>query len=177
MGPELTSSRTRKLSQITLLHKPNMPELCSSGLTAIERVRILVQRCGNQPTRAMAPLKSRGHSLVTQRERKQEPFGPLSSLFVLIILSYSRHVIRAALNPINLDDRQVNAVSARIEIDLRLGAAFTRFQSLTLRKLGGDLENLTISYGQLFLQFVPCSHSSMLTLCRIMSISHPWFCC
>ena len=85
-------------------------------------------------------------------------------------------MIRAALNPIHLDDRQVNAVSARIELDLRLGAAFTRFQSLTLQKLGGDLERRTISYGQLFLRLVPCSHSNMLTLYRIMSIPHPWFC-
>ena len=86
-------------------------------------------------------------------------------------------MIRAAHNPINLDDRQVNAVSARIELDLRLGAAFTRFQTLTLKTLGGGLEDRVISYGQLFLQFVPCSRSSMLILYRIMSISHPWFRC
>ena len=58
------------------------------------------------------------------------------------------HVIRAAQNPVNLDDRQVNAVAARIELDLRLGAAFTRFQTLSLKTMGGDLEDRTISYGQ-----------------------------
>ncbi|MCJ1374265.1 DNA topoisomerase [Loxospora ochrophaea] len=57
------------------------------------------------------------------------------------------HVIRAALNPINLDDRQVNAVAGRIELDLRLGAAFTRFQTLSLRTMGGDLVDRVISYG------------------------------
>ena len=150
---------------------------CSSGLTAIERVSILVQRYGNQPTRVMAPLKSRGRSSVTQRERTREPLRLLSGLYVLIILSYQRHVIRAAHNPINLDERQVNAVSARIELDLRLGAAFTRFQTLTLKTLGGDLEDRVISYGLPFLIFVPSSRSSMLIIYRIVSISHPWFRC
>ncbi|KAL8727049.1 MAG: hypothetical protein Q9181_005843 [Wetmoreana brouardii] len=58
------------------------------------------------------------------------------------------HVLRAAQNPIPLDERQVNAVAARIELDLRLGAVFTRFQTLTLQALGGDLANArVISYG------------------------------
>jgi len=56
-------------------------------------------------------------------------------------------VIHAAQNAIDLDDRQANAVSARIELDLRLGAAFTRYQTLTLQALGGDLENKIVSYG------------------------------
>lgn len=60
-----------------------------------------------------------------------------------------RHVIRAAKNPINLDDRKVNAVAARIELDLRLGAAFTRFTTLSLQTMGGDLEERVISYGLL----------------------------
>ena len=154
-----------------------MPKLYSSGLTAIERVSILVQRYGNQHTRVMARLKSREHSSVTQRERRQEPLRLLLALYVLITLSYQRHVIRAAHNPVNLDDRQVNAVSARIELDLRLGAAFTRFQSLTLRTLGGDLESRTISYGLLFLEFVLSSRSSTLIMYRIVSIPHSWFRC
>ncbi|KAL6713422.1 DNA topoisomerase [Lecanora helva] len=57
------------------------------------------------------------------------------------------HVIRAAQNPINLDERQVNAVAARIEMDLRLGAAFTRFQTLTLQTMGEEFQDRTISYG------------------------------
>ncbi|KAL8719160.1 MAG: hypothetical protein Q9225_003800 [Loekoesia sp. 1 TL-2023] len=58
------------------------------------------------------------------------------------------HVLQAAQRPVPLDDRQVNAVAARIELDLRLGVVFTRFQTLTLRTLGGDLaEDRVISYG------------------------------
>lgn len=58
------------------------------------------------------------------------------------------HVIQAAHNPVDLDDRQVNAVSARIELDLRLGAAFTRYQTFSLQSMGGDLANQVISYGK-----------------------------
>ena len=58
------------------------------------------------------------------------------------------HVIRAAHNPINLDDCQVNAVAARIELDLRLGASFTRLQTLSLQTMGGDLAERIISYGR-----------------------------
>lgn len=57
------------------------------------------------------------------------------------------HVIRAAQNPINLDERQASAVGARIEVDLRLGAIFTRFQTLTLQQMGGDLQERLVSYG------------------------------
>ncbi|MCJ1420135.1 DNA topoisomerase [Xylographa parallela] len=57
------------------------------------------------------------------------------------------HVLRAALNPVDLDERQVNAVAARIELDLRLGASFTRFQTLELQRLGESLADRVISYG------------------------------
>ncbi|MCJ1377958.1 DNA topoisomerase [Xylographa soralifera] len=57
------------------------------------------------------------------------------------------HVLQAALNPIDLDERQVNAVAARIELDLRLGASFTRFQTLELQRLGESLADRVISYG------------------------------
>lgn len=43
------------------------------------------------------------------------------------------HVLQAANSPIDLDFRQAEAVDARIEIDLRIGAAFTRFQTLLLQ--------------------------------------------
>ena len=59
--------------------------------------------------------------------------------------------MHAALNPINLDERQIHAVSARIEIDLRLGAIFTRFQTLTIQRLGPGFEGRMYSYGELFL--------------------------
>ncbi|KIV88395.1 hypothetical protein PV10_08081 [Exophiala mesophila] len=57
------------------------------------------------------------------------------------------HVIQAAQNPIDLDERQVNAVIARIELDLRIGASFTRMQTLQLQSLSENLRDQTISYG------------------------------
>ncbi|EFW16583.1 DNA topoisomerase 3-beta [Coccidioides posadasii str. Silveira] len=50
-------------------------------------------------------------------------------------------------NPIALDERQINAVAARIELDLRIGAAFTRLLTLQLGALGGALSERLISYG------------------------------
>jgi DNA topoisomerase-3 len=64
------------------------------------------------------------------------------------LLILSRHVIHAAKNPIYLDERQADAVAARIELDLRIGYAFTRFQTTSLQLLGGPLANITISYGE-----------------------------
>ncbi|KAI4148981.1 MAG: hypothetical protein L6R39_002631 [Caloplaca ligustica] len=58
------------------------------------------------------------------------------------------HVLQAAQRPVPLDERQINAVTGRIELDLRLGVIFTRFQTLTLQALGGNLANQrVISYG------------------------------
>ncbi|KAF2676149.1 DNA topoisomerase 3-beta [Lentithecium fluviatile CBS 122367] len=60
------------------------------------------------------------------------------------------HIIQAAGNPIQLDDAQANAVAARIELDLRLGAAFTRMQTLALQSMipqRGDEQKKVISYG------------------------------
>ena len=50
-------------------------------------------------------------------------------------LTFPRHVIHASQNPIRLDEAQAQAVSARIELDLRLGAAFTRMQTLALQNM------------------------------------------
>jgi len=64
------------------------------------------------------------------------------------------HIIHAAKNPIDLDDKQVDAVAARIELDLRIGYAFTRFLTNNLRSLGGSLaeddsgKRRVISYGK-----------------------------
>lgn len=57
------------------------------------------------------------------------------------------HVVQAAQAPIEMDERQVNAVAARIELDLRIGASFTRLQSLELQRLSENLRDQTISYG------------------------------
>ncbi|KAI1126665.1 DNA topoisomerase [Nemania abortiva] len=57
------------------------------------------------------------------------------------------HIINASKNLINLDHKQVNAVASRIELDLRIGYAFTRFLTNSLRTLGGPFQNLLLSYG------------------------------
>jgi len=60
------------------------------------------------------------------------------------------HVIQASQRPIRLDEAQAQAVSARIELDLRLGAAFTRMQTLALQHMiprQGEERGKLISYG------------------------------
>ncbi|KAJ5514545.1 DNA topoisomerase type IA [Penicillium fimorum] len=61
----------------------------------------------------------------------------------------SAHVRRAALEPVNLDEYQASAVAARIELDLRIGAAFTRLQTLQLQTVVAALKEKIISYGKL----------------------------
>jgi len=46
-----------------------------------------------------------------------------------------------------LDMRQAEAVDARIELDLRIGASFTRFQTLSFQRRYPGLEEGVISYG------------------------------
>jgi DNA topoisomerase-3 len=43
--------------------------------------------------------------------------------------------------------RQSAAVDARTELDLRIGAAFTRFQTLRLQPRFPELAEMVISYG------------------------------
>ncbi|KAK7743396.1 DNA topoisomerase [Diatrype stigma] len=57
------------------------------------------------------------------------------------------HILNASRNLVELDEKQVYAVASRIELDLRIGFAFTRFLTLTLRDLGDPLTKLVISYG------------------------------
>ncbi|KAI9756066.1 MAG: DNA topoisomerase [Lichina confinis] len=57
------------------------------------------------------------------------------------------HVLRAAQHPVDVDERQANAVAARIELDLRIGASLTRLQTLNLQTLGPQLQDLILSYG------------------------------
>ena len=57
-----------------------------------------------------------------------------------------REIENAWRNLIELDQRQVEAVAVRQELDLRIGAAFTRLQTLYLQKIFPDIG--TISYGK-----------------------------
>lgn len=48
---------------------------------------------------------------------------------------------------VELDMKQADAVDARMELDLRLGAAFTRFQTLYFQSKFQELQSKVISYG------------------------------
>ncbi|KAG5455593.1 MAG: DNA topoisomerase, partial [Olpidium bornovanus] len=54
---------------------------------------------------------------------------------------------RIDVNPVDLNWREAEAVDARIELDLRIGAAFTRFQTLTFQRRFRELKDRIISYG------------------------------
>ena len=60
------------------------------------------------------------------------------------------HIINAARNPVALDEAQSNAVASRIELDLRIGASFTRNLTLSiqpmLQAVNGE-DKQVISYG------------------------------
>jgi len=56
------------------------------------------------------------------------------------------HILHAAQRPVDLDERQAAAVRARIELDLRIGAAFTRWQTMLLQTVRG-LDGQIVSYG------------------------------
>ena len=70
-----------------------------------------------------------------------------------------------------MDERQANAVAARIELDLRIGAALTRLQTLSLQTMGPQLQDMVLSYGW-ETGFI---HTSDVAKCsrRLMSIPHP----
>lgn len=55
--------------------------------------------------------------------------------------------MRAVNNLRRPNKNDSDAVDARREIDLRLGAIFTRFQTLNLAKKFSELEEEMISYG------------------------------
>ena len=93
--------------------------------------------------RGTAKFKSRGPGSAISSEGKSCPVEHIWHSK----LTSSSHIVAAARNPIGLDDKQVAAVAARIELDLRIGFAFTRFLTLNLRPLGGPMSELTLSYG------------------------------
>lgn len=79
---------------------------------------------------------------------------------------------RAMSNLQRLDLKQVAAVEARSELDLRSGAIFTRYQTLKLRDIFPSIDKEIISYGKKYSIF----HIFLLDNFRTMSISHTRIC-
>jgi DNA topoisomerase IA len=73
----------------------------------------------------------------------------LARFFLVTNVCDPRQIHRAAQHPVDLDMAQAHAVEARILLDLRIGAAFTRMQTLTLQtRLAQFRENReVVSYG------------------------------
>lgn len=89
---------------------------------------------------------------------------------------FPRHVLSAARRLVELDEKQVNAVAARIELDLRIGYAFTRFITNNLKHLGGPLADLVLSYGKEQIPSLCVSTNppnlGLNKICRVLSISN-----
>ena len=63
-----------------------------------------------------------------------------------------RELHNALVHANRLDERIVDAVSARIEIDLRTGASFTRFLTIFLQNNFTALQKHVVSYGKFLLR-------------------------
>lgn len=59
-----------------------------------------------------------------------------------------RQIHQACRQANDLDQRQADAVEARIALDLRVGAAFTRLMTMTLQTRVAELAEQVISYGE-----------------------------
>jgi hypothetical protein len=162
-----SSSRVRKGFRRTSLSKHEVPKHCSYGPIVIERASTSVLRCGMLPSKAILDSKSsvRGSAIRSERGYKPVPSN-------LLLIGRYRHVRNAALNPVDLDERQVQAVATRIELDLRIGVVLTRFQTLNVRRLSPALAEKMISYGM-----YPRAFCNQFTYerDRLLSVSHTRF--
>ncbi len=136
--------RIKRLLQVTSNQKPGTHRFYTYGQTAIVKVNILGLKSVILLSKQIRTCKSGEHALAISRERLYP--APVS----MPQLTCIRHVIQASQRPIRLDEAQAEAVAARIELDLRLGAAFTRMQTLNLQNLipqQGEERKKVISYG------------------------------
>lgn len=78
---------------------------------------------------------------------RKSPSPKQIALFYLAKVYGLSHILQAARAPVNLDEYKANAVAARIELDLRIGAAFTRLLTLNLKNSAPALNEKIISYG------------------------------
>jgi hypothetical protein len=120
----------------------------SSGPIATAKVNTLVVRYARLLERGTAASRLNEQGSATSSARKIPESRVCSKSNPGVELTWTRHILQASRRLINLDDKQVDAVAARIELDLRIGYAFTRFLTLNLRPLGGAMSELTLSYGE-----------------------------
>lgn len=71
------------------------------------------------------------------------------TLSTFLVLTQSSSLVRAVQNLEEPNQADAHAVDARQELDLRLGAIFTRFQTLGFRPRFAELSDALISYGPL----------------------------
>ena len=81
---------------------------------------------------------------VAARPLLAQPGRVRRARFSALIEAQVRDALR---NPVPPDRRQAEAVRARSEIDLRLGAAFTRLQTTALQRRFDELATRVVSYG------------------------------
>lgn len=117
----------------------------------IERESTSVPKSAKKPKRETSVFWSKELDSATQRGRE---YIWIKLFFHRQCSPHNRHVLRAARALTDVDENQANAVAARIELDLRIGAAFTRLQSLQLQRMCADLSNKLISYGTYLLQYI-----------------------
>jgi DNA topoisomerase-3 len=87
---------------------------------------------------------------VSANPRLAQPFGPQcpTKVFRAKFSTVLPNEIQRALRSLGrINESYVGAVETRSEIDLRVGAAFTRFQTLRLQKKFDGLQDGVISYG------------------------------
>lgn len=77
-----------------------------------------------------------------------------------------REINQACQNPHRLDKNLSDAVDFRIELDLRIGAALTRFQSLLLQPRFKDLDKQPVSYGIQYIIIYRALSVSNFRICR-----------
>lgn len=87
-------------------------------------------------------------------------------------------IYRAMNQPQQLDMRMADAVRARMELDLRIGAAITRWQTLRWQAKYPLLAKAIVSYGSCFLLMKEGSDqkSADLHCTRLLSVSYARFC-
>ncbi|CDK28428.1 unnamed protein product [Kuraishia capsulata CBS 1993] len=85
---------------------------------------------------------------ILEQAKKKNGFFNLNNTYRAQFSHLERsHIVRAAKNPIKLNKNAIDAVSTRMEVDLRTGASFTRFLTETFRARFKDTVPKVVSYG------------------------------